>query len=103
MAHVVVLFNLKEGVDDAAYQQWARECDIPTVNGLASVNSFRIYAASGLLGGGESPFSYVEIIDVADLDGLMVDISSDVMKTIAAEFVQFADNPLFIMTKELGS
>lgn len=103
MAHVIVLFNLKSGADRAAYEQWAKTRDIPTVNGLNSVNSFRVFAAAGLLGGGDSPYSYVEIIDVADMDGLMQEIGGDAMQAIAAEFGQFADNPTFIVTDELGA
>lgn len=103
MAHVMVLFNLKPSVDRAAYEEWARSRDLPTVNGLASVDSFRVFAASGLLGGGASPYSYIEIIDVNNMDGLMEDIGSDAMRQIAAEFGEFSDNPLFIVTDELGS
>lgn len=101
MAHVIVLFNLKEGVDVDAYEAWARERDLPTVNGLPSINSFRVFSASGLLGGGDSPYSYVEILDVADMDGLMQDIGSSAMQAIAAEFQEFADNPTFIVTDEV--
>lgn len=103
MAHVMVLFNLKPGVDQAAYEEWARTRDLPTVNGLSSVDSFRVFTASGLLGGGDSPYAYVEIIDVNSMDGLMQDIGSEAMQQIAAEFGEFSDNPLFIVTDELGS
>lgn len=102
MAHVIVLFNLKPGVDVAEYEQWARNRDLPTVNALPSVNSFRVFAASGLLGGGDSPYAYVEVIDVKDMDGLMTDIGSEQMQSIAAEFGQFSDSPMFIVTNELG-
>ena len=101
MAHVIVLFNLKEGVDVDAYETWARERDLPTVNGLSSVNSLRVFSASGLLGGGDSPYSYIEVLDIADMDGLMQDISSPVMQSIAAEFQELADNPTFIVTDEV--
>lgn len=101
MAHVIVLFNLKPDADRGAYETWARSRDLPTVNGLPSVNSFRVFAATGLLGGGDSPFSYVEVIDVADMDGLFADISTEAMQTIAAEFGQFADDPKFIVVDEV--
>ena len=101
MAHVVVLFNLKPDADREAYEEWARSRDLPTVNGLPSVNSFRVFAASGLLGGGESPYSYVEVIDVADMEGLFADIGTDAMQAIAGEFGEFADNPTFIVVDEL--
>lgn len=101
MAYVVVLFNLKPGVDRAAYEQWARTSDIPTVNSLASVDSFRVLKASGTLGGGSSPYEYVELIDVNDMEQLGADIAADPMPKIAAEFGTFADNPVFILTEEL--
>lgn len=103
MAHVMVLFNLKPGIDRAAYEEWARTRDLPTVNSLASVDSFRVFAASGLLGGGVSPYEYIEIIDVSSMDGLMQEIGSETMQQIAAEFGEFSDSPLFIVTDELGS
>lgn len=102
MAHVIVLFNLKEGADRGAYEEWARTRDLPTVNALPSVNSFRVFAAAGLLGGGESPYAFVEVLDVKDMDGLLADISTDSMQSIASEFTQFADNPTFIVVDELA-
>lgn len=102
MAHVVVLFNLRDGVDPAAYEQWALNTDIPTVRNLSSVSSFRVFGAEGLLGGGSSPYQYVEIIEVDDVNALAVDVQSDQMKQIAAAFAEFADDPTFIVTHELG-
>lgn len=101
MAYVVVLFNLKPGTDRAAYEEWARSTDIPTVNSLPSVSSFRVLRASGTLGGGASPYEYVEIIDVNDMERLGADIAVDPMPAIAAMFQSFADNPVFILTEEI--
>jgi len=55
MAHVVVLFNLLEGVDFSEYERWALDRDVPTVRGLPSVESFRVLGATTLLGGGAIP------------------------------------------------
>jgi hypothetical protein len=101
MAHVIVLFNLKSGTDRAAYEAWARDSDIPTVNALPSVDSFRVLRATGTLAGGTSPFEYVEIIDVNDMARLGEDVARDPMTRIAAEFQAFADNPVFILTEEV--
>lgn len=101
MAHVVVLFNLRTDADRAAYEEWARTADMPTVRSLKSVDSFRVFKSSGLLGGGAAPFEYVEIIEVNDMAQLGADIAADPMPQIAAAFQSFADNPIFMLTEEM--
>ena len=102
MTRIVVLFNLREGVDPEAYEAWARGTDAPTVTALGSVASFTVHRATGLLGGGAAPYAYVEILDVADMDGLMADIGSETMQAISAAFQGFADNPQFIVTEPVA-
>lgn len=100
MATVIVLFNLKPGVDPEAYEKWARERDAPTVNELGSVRDFRVQKASGVLGSDAAPpYQYIEILDHEGLDALLSDISGEQMQTVAAEFARYADNPTFIVTE----
>ncbi len=101
MTKIVVLFNLKDGADANAYENWAKQTDIPSVNALPSIANFEVFKTTGLLGGGESPYQYIEILDVADMNGLGADISSETMQKVAAEFQEFADNPIFITTDKL--
>lgn len=99
---IIVLFNLKPGVDPAAYEQWARAKDIPGVNALGSVADFQVHRATGVLGSDAAPpFAYFEVIDVADMDAFGKDVSSEAVQKVAAEFQQFADNPQFILTETL--
>ena len=35
MSNVLVLFNLKEGVDSAEYERWAKTRDLPTARNLS--------------------------------------------------------------------
>ena len=99
---IIVLFNLKEGVDPAAYEAWARRSDIPGVNGLGSVNRFTVHKATGLFGSdAAAPYQYVEVIDIAGMDGFVADISTPEFQAMAAPFQQFADNPQFILTEHL--
>ncbi|MBP6554722.1 MAG: REDY-like protein HapK [Novosphingobium sp.] len=99
---IIVLFNLKEGVDPAAYEAWARRSDIPGVNGLGSVNRFTVHKATGLFGSdAAAPYQYVEVIDIAGMDGFVADISTPEFQAMAAPFQQFADNPQFILTENL--
>ena len=97
---IIVLFNLKPGVSVADYEAWALTRDLPTVRALGSIAGFDVFRATGLLGGGASPYGYIEIIDVADMDGFGNDVLTDPMPAIAAEFGEFAD-ATFIMTQAL--
>ena len=99
---VVVLFNLKAGVDVAAYEDWARTRDIPGVRALPSIDDFRVYRATGLLGGeGTSPYEYIEVIDIADMEGFGTDVASETMQTVSREFQTYADAPVFITTEQI--
>lgn len=100
---IIVLFNLKAGVDAAEYENWAKSSDIPGVTGLPSVNGFTVHKATGLLGSdAKSPYHYMEIIDIKDMDPFLADISTEQFQKMAAPFQDFADNPQFILTEDIG-
>jgi hypothetical protein len=98
---IVVLLNLRPGVDRAAYEAWARSVDLPTVNGLRSVHGFHVYEATGLLGSTDKPpYDYIEVLDVADMSLFGDEVATSTMQAIAAEFQRWAE-PLFITTRRL--
>lgn len=100
---IVVLFNLKPGVDAATYEEWAKRRDIPGVRALPSVDDFQVYRSTGLLGSdAKPPHAYIEIIDVADMDGFGKDVAGAAVQAVAAEFQAFADSPTFILTEALS-
>lgn len=99
---IVVLFNLKPGTDVAAYEKWARTTDIPGVRALRSVADFQVYRTTGVLGtDARPPYSYIEVIDVPDMNAFGADVGSEAVQKVAAQFQQFADNPQFILTQAL--
>jgi hypothetical protein len=99
---IICLFNLKPGVDPAAYEAWARGQDIPGVNALGSVDGFTVHRATGLFGSDAAPpFQYVEVIDIKGMDGFVADVTTPEFQAMAAPFQQFADNPVFILTEDL--
>jgi len=103
VSHILVLFNLKDGVDVAEYEAWAKSTDLPNVNGLDSVNRFEVLKMKGFLRGDAAPpYQYAEIIEVPDMDAFFNDVGSDTMQKTAAEFQQYADNPMFIVCDSLG-
>jgi hypothetical protein len=97
---IVVLFNLKPGISRDDYETWARTRDLPSVRSLPSIAGFDVFRSTGLLGGGDAPYAYVEIIDVADMAAFGADVAADPMPAIAAEFAALAD-AVFIMTEPL--
>ena len=101
MTSVVVVFNLKAGVDPARYEAWARQTDLPNVKALASVRDFRVLRVASLMSGAAAPYQYVEIIDLNSLDGLRADVKSEIMQRVAREFREFADAPQFMVTEQL--
>ena len=102
MTNIIVLFNLKDGVDPSEYEAWAKSTDLPIVRGLDSIESFSVFRASGLLGSDEqSPYQYVEVIGVGDIARFGEEVSSEAMQKVAAEFQGHADGPIFLMTESI--
>ena len=100
---LIALFNLKPGVNVADYEAWARRVDLPTVNRLGSVSSFRVFKTTGMLGAQvAAPYAYVETIDIDDMDGFWNDVGSPVMQEIAAAFAGMAD-VTFMTTEEISA
>lgn len=90
--NLLVLFNLKPDQSVEAYEQWAREVDLPTVRALPSIDSFRVFRSNGLFAAeGTPPYQYGELIEIADEDQFFSDISNEKMQAIAAQFNAFAD------------
>ena len=104
MTTLIVLFNLKDGVDAAAYEQWAQSTDLPTVRNLDSCDRFDVYRGTGMLGSDAAPaYEYVEMIEVNDMARFGEEVSTETMKKVAGEFKGFADKPMFIVTQRLGT
>ena len=100
---IIVLFNLKPGVDVSVYENWARKTDIPGANALASVSNFTVHRATGLFGSdAPSPYQYVEVLDIKGMEPFIADVTTpEFQATVAAQFGAFADNPQFILTEDL--
>ena len=101
ISRIIVLFNLKLGKSPADYEVWARNTDLPTVAALRSVDDFKVYEATGLLGSEDRPpYQYVEIIDVADMAVFGDEVGTETMRRVASEFQDWAD-PIFITTRDI--
>lgn len=102
MTTIVVLFNLKEGVDRDEYEQWARAVDIPSVRRLNGCSGFEVLRSQGLLGGSpEAPYAYVELIAVDHMDDFMAAVGAPAAQDVAAQFREFADGATFMVTESI--
>jgi REDY-like protein HapK len=102
MMNLIVLFNLRDGVDPRDYESWAKSTDLPIVRALDSIKAFSVYRSSGLLGSDESPpYQYVEIIGVGDTSRFGEEAASVTMQNVALEFRKYADNPVFLITESI--
>jgi hypothetical protein len=102
MSNVIVLFNLRDGVDPAEYENWAKSTDLPIVRGLDSIESFSVFRSSGLLGSDEKPpYQYIEVIEVGDMGRFGEEVATETMQKVAAEFQEHADGPLFLMADSI--
>jgi hypothetical protein len=102
MTYLIVLFNLKADAAPDAYEAWARSTDIPNVRSLTSNAGFDVYKTLSVRGSDKAPpYQYVELISISDMDQFGVDVSTETMKTVAAEFRTFADSPMFIVAEKI--
>ena len=102
MKTIVVLFNLSPHADEAIYEDWARTVDIPNARRLDGCSDFRVLRVKGLLGSDDKPpFSYCELIEVDDMEAFEEVVKSEAMQAVAAQFQQFAANPIFMVSESL--
>lgn len=100
---IIVLFNLQNGKSKDDYEQWARTKDIPAVNKLESIDGFDVFRAESLLfSDAQSPYEYIEILDINDMDKFGEEASQEHMQAIAATFQnEIAKDLVFINVSQL--
>jgi uncharacterized protein (TIGR02118 family) len=102
MTTIVVLFNLLPGVDAGEYEAWARDVDMPNVRRLPGCSRFNVLKVQGLMGSEQAaPYAYTEIIEVDDMSQFGEAVSTEAMQAVAAQFQQFAKDPLFMVSESL--
>jgi len=100
---LLALFNLKDGVSEADYIAWAKRVDIPTVNGLRSIDNFQVYEVNNIFGSEDTPpYQYYELISVNNMDDFLEDVGTKTMQDVAAEFKSFTDDVFFLVSNEIS-
>ena len=103
MPNLVLTYTLKPRVARADFEAWVREADYPAMRGLRRVTSFATYRAERLLvGGGASPYDYVELFEIDDLEGFTArDMPGETVQRIMGEFIGYVENPAFMIVSEV--
>jgi len=92
VATMIVLVNLKEGVEPEDYERWVLESYAPAVRGLPSVEDWRDYRVNGLLGSDAAPpYRYGVTLEVGDLEQLGRDMAGEEMESLFSELHRFAE------------
>src|SRR3712207_3770192 len=89
---MVVLVNLKSGVRPEDYERWILESYAPAVRNLSSVEDWRDYRASGMLGSDAAPpYHYVVTFEARDLEQLGREVESEEMHRLLSELHEVAE------------
>jgi hypothetical protein len=89
---MVVLVNLKERVSPEDYERWILSSYAPAVRRLPSVEDWRNYRVSGLLGSDATPpYRYVVTLEVSDPGHLGRDMHSEEMRRLFSELHELAE------------
>ena len=92
MATMIVLVNLKQGVSPEDYERWILNSYAPAVRSLPSIEDWRDYRVSGLLGSDAAPpYRYVVTLQVSDLGQLGRDMRKEEMQRLLSELHELAD------------
>jgi hypothetical protein len=92
VAAMIVLVNLRDGVSKDDYERWVLESYAPAVKGLRSIEDWRNYRASGLLGSDAAPpYRYVVTLEVNDLGELARDMEGEEMQGLLSGLHELAE------------
>ena len=66
---VFFLNRLHEGADREEYEAWIRRVDYPVARAQDAIRSYAVARIEGTLHGeGKSPYDYLEVIEITDLE-----------------------------------
>jgi REDY-like protein HapK len=89
---MIVLVDLKEGVSPEGYERWVLESYAPAVRELPSVEDWRDYRVTGLLGSDAvPPHQYIVTLEIRDLDRLGREMASEEMQRLLSELHDLAE------------
>lgn len=102
MLTLLVLFDLRPGVDPGLFERHLAEADLPALRRLDSVDDVTLLRAGGLLGSdAPPPARYVEIVEVRDLERLVKDLATPERQAEAEALSAFVTPPSYLVCERV--
>jgi len=98
MARRVFFLNrLREGVDAGEYEAWIRRVDYPIARAQGAITSYTVTRIEDTLSGeGESPYDYLEVIEITDLEAYRALGSLPEFEQLLQEWSQFVAEAVMV-------
>jgi hypothetical protein len=84
-----LLYRLREGVTPERYREWSLERDQPTLKGCEGISEYRVFSVEDP--DGESRWTVLEHVDVADWETWKRVTTSGPMVAIGEDFQELVD------------
>ena len=103
MAHILILYKLKDGVTRQDFEHWLENSSAPALRGIKRIKSVQVYRAEKrVMSSGAPSVDYVELFDIPDIAGFVSeDIPSPALRKDMEEFQGFAQSPEYLVTTAL--
>ncbi len=98
MAQRVFFLNrLDEGADPEEYEAWIRRVDYPIARAQGAITSYTVTRIDGTLSGeGESPYDYLEVIEISNLEAYRALGDLPEFKQLLQEWSQYVAEAVMI-------
>jgi hypothetical protein len=100
MPTVFVLSKIRTEANPEKYEDWVRKYDYPTSKKFKSIISYKAFKVKGYLEEKELPeYSYIEHIDITDLEEYKKDLSTLEGKELLKQWSQFIKEAKILVTE----
>ena len=98
MAQRVFFLNrLHEGADPDEYEAWIRRVDYPIARAQGAIQRYTVTRIDGTLSGeGESPYDYLEVLEITDLEAYRALGDLPEFKQLLQEWSQYVAEAVMI-------
>jgi hypothetical protein len=94
---VFFLNRLRDGADPDEYEAWIRRVDYPVARAQGAIASYTVTRIEGTLSGeGDSPYDYLEVIDITDLEAYRALGALPEFQQLLQEWSQFVADAVMI-------
>lgn len=103
MDTMIVMYNLKEDQDEAAFEQWLREVDIPGYAKMSSMRNPSYYRAGNLLGEEKpAPYKYIVVIDMAGPEAVEEEMADPKWAAFIADIESRVTDATYVTAKKIA-